>query len=137
LYLRECRAEFSRNAGGTRADTLEREACDEVAKPERWNDEELKALAVRVVRAAPDELYANQMLACVLRGERGGRGGKQPAELREAATHYVRAGCGAVPGRGERKKGGKRRSFITLPRCPDTAGIPVIALGPLHLTGFP
>ena len=30
---------------------LTHEACDEVAKPERWNDEDLKALSARAVRA--------------------------------------------------------------------------------------
>ena len=34
---------------------LAQEACAEVAKPEWWNDEELKALSARVVRAAPNE----------------------------------------------------------------------------------
>ena len=29
---------------------LVQEACDEVAKPEWWSDEELKALSARVVR---------------------------------------------------------------------------------------
>merc|ERR1719424_2235261 len=34
---------------------LTKEACDEVAKPEWWNDEGLKALSARVVRAVPDD----------------------------------------------------------------------------------
>ena len=33
------------------------------AKPEWWNDEELKALSARVVRAAPDDGGANDMRA--------------------------------------------------------------------------
>ena len=36
-------------------DMLTQEACAEVAKPEWWNDEGLKALSARVVRAAPDD----------------------------------------------------------------------------------
>ena len=44
---------------------LGQEACAEVAKPEWWNDEELKALSARVVRVAPDDLEAHQM-ACGL-----------------------------------------------------------------------
>ena len=45
---------------------LTREECAEVAKPEWWSDEGLKALSARVVRAAPDDLKANQMRAAVL-----------------------------------------------------------------------
>ena len=41
------------------AGAMTQEACTEVAKPEWWNDEELKALSARVVRAAPNELGAN------------------------------------------------------------------------------
>ena len=72
---------------------LAREACDEVAKPEWWNDEELKALSVRVVRAAPDEVQPHQMRAVVLRGPCGAweAGPRSAAELKEAATHYDRA----------------------------------------------
>ena len=73
--------------------TLLREVCDEVAKPEWWNDEELKALSVRVVRAAPNSVPANAMRAVVLigRGEAWVAGPRSAAELREAATHYERA----------------------------------------------
>jgi hypothetical protein len=39
--------------------TLTQEACAEVAKPEWWNDEELKALSARVVRAAPDDVQTD------------------------------------------------------------------------------
>ena len=39
-------------------DMLTQEACAEVAKPEWWSDEGLKALSARVVRAAPDDLQA-------------------------------------------------------------------------------
>ena len=48
---------------------LGQEACAEVAKPEWWNDEELKALSARVVRAAPDDVDAHRMRAVVLCGE--------------------------------------------------------------------
>ena len=73
---------------------LTQEECAEVAKPEWWNDEGLKALSARVVRAAPGELGANQMRAVVLRGLRGGGwevGPRSAAELKKAATHYDRA----------------------------------------------
>jgi hypothetical protein len=72
---------------------LAQEACAEVAKPEWWNDEELKALSARVVRAAPDELEAHQMRAWVLCGQDDAweAGPRSAAELMEAATHFDRA----------------------------------------------
>jgi tetratricopeptide (TPR) repeat protein len=72
---------------------LVQEACAEVAKPEWWSDDELKALSARVLRAAPDDVQANQMRALVLSGQ--GRaweaGPRSAAELKEAAAHYERA----------------------------------------------
>jgi Flp pilus assembly protein TadD len=53
-------------------DMLKQKACAEVAKPEWWNDEELKALSARVVRAAPDYVHAHQMRAIVLLGQDNG-----------------------------------------------------------------
>ena len=73
---------------------LAQEACAEVAKPEWWNDEGLKALSARVVRAAPDDLAAHQMRAMVLGGRSFGSweaGPRSAAELTEAATHFERA----------------------------------------------
>ena len=72
---------------------LAQEVCAEVAKPEWWSDEELKALSARVVRAAPDDLQANQMRADVLSRQLSAWevGPRSAAELREAATHYDRA----------------------------------------------
>ena len=72
---------------------LIRDACAEVAKPEWWNDEELKALSVRVVRAAPDDLHTNNMRAFVLSGQCDAWEAepRSAAELREAATHLQRA----------------------------------------------
>ena len=68
------------------------EGCAEVAKPEWWNDEELKALSARVVRAAPDDLQAHQMRAIVLAGQSTLEAGpRSAAKLREAAMHYDRA----------------------------------------------
>ena len=46
-------------------DLLRLEECAEVAKPEWWNDEGLKALSARAVRAAPNEVGANAMRALV------------------------------------------------------------------------
>ena len=68
-------------------------ACAEVAKPEWWSDEGLKALSARVVRAAPDDGIANQMRAHVLAGMSGAweAGPRSAAELKKAATHYERA----------------------------------------------
>ena len=73
---------------------LTQEECAEVAKPEWWSDEGLKALSARVVTAAPDYGRANEMRAIVLEGQHGaswGAGPRSAAELREAATHYERA----------------------------------------------
>ena len=86
-------------------DMLTREVCDEVAKPEWWNDEELKALSARVVRAAPDDLTANEMRALVLSGMCGAweAGHRSAAELMEAATQFDRAAalCPAPAGKAQ------------------------------------
>ena len=72
---------------------LRQEECAEVAKPEWWNDEGLKALSARVVRAAPNVAEANGMRAHVLRGGDGAweEGPRSAAELMKAAAHYDRA----------------------------------------------
>ena len=73
-------------------DVLTEEPCDAVAKPEWWNDEELKALSARVVRVAPNDAGAIQMRAMVLAGRSGSEAGpRSAAELKMAATHYDRA----------------------------------------------
>ena len=73
--------------------TLIQEACAEVAKPEWWSDEGLKALSARVVRAAPDHLGSNQMRGLVLSGQHSGweAGPRSAAELSEAAAHFDRS----------------------------------------------
>ena len=72
---------------------LRQEACDEVTKPEWWNDEGLKALSARVVRATPNELGAVTMRADVLCGGRSvwELGPRSAAELKEAASYWERA----------------------------------------------
>ena len=72
---------------------LAREACAELAKPEWWSDEGLKALSARVVRAAPDFMEANNMRAKVLCGQCSAwdAGTRSAAELREAAAHWERS----------------------------------------------
>ena len=59
-------------------------------KPESWNDESLKALSVRAVRAAPDDVEsAHYMRACVLSGlTLHGLAPPSAAELKEAAMHF-------------------------------------------------
>ena len=81
-------------------DLLRPEECDEVAKPEWWNDEGLKALSARVLRAAPNEETAFDMRAEVLSGHGGGAweaGPRSAAELKEAAVCFDRSAamCGA------------------------------------------
>ena len=78
--------------------------CAEVAKPEWWNDEGLKALSARVVRAAPDDAQANDMRAMGLSGQCYGAweaGPRSAAELKEAAAYYDRTAalCPAPAGK--------------------------------------
>ena len=74
---------------------LQQEDCDEVAKPEWWNDEELKALSARVVRAAPNYVAANQMRAVLLSGcvflTSWEAGPRSALELKEAAKFFDQA----------------------------------------------
>ena len=75
-------------------DILRLEECAELTKPEWWNDEELKALSARVVRARPNDEGVNLMRAAVLRGvsfRSWEAGPRSAAELEKAATHYERA----------------------------------------------
>ena len=79
-------------------DMLRRKECGEVAKPEWWNDEGLKALSARVMKAAPNEMSAHCMRGDVLTGLGSGgcmtaweMGSRSAAELKEAAAHYERA----------------------------------------------
>jgi tetratricopeptide (TPR) repeat protein len=75
-------------------DMLLHEVCAEVAKPEWWSDEGLKALSARVLRAAPNEEAALDMRAIVLSGVSGGTweaGPRSAAELKEAATCFYRS----------------------------------------------
>ena len=69
---------------------LARQDCAEVAKPEWWNDEGLKALSARIVRAAPNDQGANNMRAMVLSGKCSAweAGPRSVAELKEAAAYY-------------------------------------------------
>ena len=86
------------------------QAGAEVAKPEWWNDEGLKALSARAVRAAND-VQAHQMRARVLSGQCAAweAGPRSTAELKKAATHFDRAaalcpGCALCSG-GESRAG--------------------------------
>jgi len=74
-------------------DKLRLEECAEVAKPEWWSDEGLKALSARVVRVAPNDTLANFMRAMVLSGSPGAWevGPRSATELEEAAAHWDRA----------------------------------------------
>ena len=86
-------SEFWAQATAWTFDMLKHNECAEVAKPEWWNDEGLQALSARVVRAVPDDAIANEMRAVVLGGLSGTweAGPRSAAELKEAATHFVRA----------------------------------------------
>eukprot|EP00964_Phaeocystis_antarctica_P121359 scaffold85026_cov50-Phaeocystis_antarctica.AAC.3 len=84
---------------------LAQEECNEVAKPEWWNDEGLKALSAKVVRAVPKEWLAYYVRAIVLRGQCCAWvvGPRSAAELIEAASHFDRAAalCNAPAGKAE------------------------------------
>ena len=68
-------------------------ACAEAATPPWWNDEDLKALSKRVVRAAPKDEVAQSMRAVVLSGNENAweSGLRSAAELEEAAEHFERS----------------------------------------------
>ena len=67
--------------------------CAEVAKPEWWDDEGLKALSARVVRAVPNNEETNYMRAVVLTGmsDAWEAEPRSAAELTEAALHFDRS----------------------------------------------
>ena len=74
-------------------DMLRQKECAEVPKPEWWNDEGLKALSARMVRAAPNDVTANLVRAEVLCAwdDAWEAGPRSAAEPKEAATHFERA----------------------------------------------
>ena len=74
-------------------DKLRLPACDEVAKPEWWNDEGLKALSARVLRAVPNKESTLDMRAWVLSGACGAweTGPRSAAEFMEAAALFDRS----------------------------------------------
>ena len=63
---------------------LAQEVCADVAKPEWWNDEGLKALSARVVRAAPNNLVGHQMRAVVVSGRSVALGRRRLARRRSS-----------------------------------------------------
>ena len=75
-------------------DLLKSPECDEVPKPEWWNDEALMALSARVVAVYPDSPRSCVMRALVLSGgehDLWNVGLRSAAEIKEAATWYRRA----------------------------------------------
>jgi len=82
-------------SAATAFDLLKHPACDEVPRPEWWNDEALKALSARVVAVAPDMPRKYAMRGFVLCGDalgaEHGTWGAAPrtaAEIKEAATWF-------------------------------------------------
>ena len=70
--------------------------CDEVPKPEWWNDEALKALSARVVALGPDSHQSCSMRAYVLSGDAlpdapWKVGLRTAVEIKESATWFRRA----------------------------------------------
>ena len=77
-------------------DVLKQPDCDEVPKPEWWNDEALKALSARVVAVAPDNHQSCAMRGHALSGDAVYKaswsvGPRTAAEIKEAAKWYRRA----------------------------------------------
>ena len=73
--------------------------CAGVAKPAWWNDEDLKRLSKRVVRAAPTDTVAHFMRVDVLCGDESEAwvaGPRSAADFKEAAMHYERC-CALEP----------------------------------------
>ena len=78
---------------------LTQDQCAEVAKPEWWNDEELKVLTCRCTVGEGGEGgagqwgKANETRASVMNGQfcTWEIGPRSAAELRDAATHFDRA----------------------------------------------
>ena len=86
-------SEYWAQATAAAFNMLTKKVCAEVAKPEWWNDEGLKALSARVVKAAPDYAQASGMRATVLSGDHVAweAGLRSAAELKKAAAHFERA----------------------------------------------
>ena len=87
------------NAAASAFFQLNRSDCNDVPKPEWWNDEALKALSARVLAVAPDERRLNLMRVYVLRGNAvpgekalWNAGPRTAAEIKEAATRLRRIG---------------------------------------------
>ena len=81
-------------AAASAFDLLKTSECDEVPKPEWWNDEALKALSARVVALAPDEPSPCTMRAYVLTARYDSPwavGPRTAAEIKQAATWFRRA----------------------------------------------
>ena len=78
-------------------DLLKNSDCDEVPKPEWWNDGALKALSARVVALAPDDCSACTMQAYVLGAGSVWQAGscdvwpRTAVEIKEAAKWFRRA----------------------------------------------
>ena len=78
--------------------SLLRDECDEVPKPEWWNEEAIKALSARIVAAVPDDGNAQVVRGLALSGHHKlswGPGTSTAAELKEAARCFRRADMGS------------------------------------------
>ena len=86
-----------------------------MAKPEWWNDEGLKALSARVVRAAPDDVKATRCgLSCWRAVSRLGGGASLGGGAQEGGR-ALRAGCGAVPCSGGESRPRRLRAGVPPP----------------------
>ena len=106
-------------AGATAAafDLLKMNECDGVVKPEWWNDEELKALSVRVVRAAPNRERGGSQLHAGRGAERVWflGGGASLGSGAQEGGRALRAGCGAVRCSGSESRARRSRGRVPKP----------------------
>ena len=76
-------------------DKLRQPACADLSKLAWWNDEDLKALSTRAVRAAPNKEVGHTMRAvrscCAAWRRLWESGPRSAAEFKEAATHCERS----------------------------------------------
>tara|TARA_B110001452_G_scaffold251177_1_gene240011 strand:+ start:3133 stop:4173 length:1041 start_codon:yes stop_codon:yes gene_type:complete len=95
MELYQSKESWATCAAGT-FDLLKDPLCDDMPKPEWWDDEELKALSARVVALAPGDVHTCTMRAHVLTGDAlapppWNAGPRTAAEIKEAATWWRRA----------------------------------------------
>ena len=122
-------------------DKLRQPACADLSKLAWWNDEDLKALSTRAVRAAPNKEVGHTMRALVLCGMEEALGvGASLGSGVQGGSHTLRAvggveQCSSGQGRAQRdsgpvtQRGRGKRAVKDENRCPLSAPAPPSASG--------